>query len=193
MQTIVMGANNPMHVKNYTYKVEFQDRGAGHIHGTLWLRLDKIEKLVKNDDGTLRKMTQDDSSQKNVFKGLTTAFKKFRHSQPLDDHEVSAVVQFIDAFTTASIHENTVGKAVAKIVSEVNKHHHTKSCRKHDTNCRFSFPRFPTPITIVVQPCRGKDAKDIDKKMEKHKKVLDKVRGVLEDDGIIHKIMNKLG
>ena len=28
---VMMGKNNPMHVKYYTYKVEFQDRGAGHI------------------------------------------------------------------------------------------------------------------------------------------------------------------
>ena len=41
---VAMGKNNPMQVKNYTYKVEFQDRGAGHIHGTLWLRLGEIEK-----------------------------------------------------------------------------------------------------------------------------------------------------
>ena len=46
-----MGANNPMHVKNYTYKVEFQDRGAGHIHGTLWLRLDKIENTKLESEG----------------------------------------------------------------------------------------------------------------------------------------------
>ena len=31
---VAMGKNNLMHVKNYTYKVEFQDRGARHIHGT---------------------------------------------------------------------------------------------------------------------------------------------------------------
>ena len=32
---VAMGDNNPMMVEYYTYKVEFQDRGAGHIHGTL--------------------------------------------------------------------------------------------------------------------------------------------------------------
>ena len=53
IQKVVMGANNPMQVKNYTYKVKFQDRGAGHIHGTLWLRMDKIEKLMKEPDGSL--------------------------------------------------------------------------------------------------------------------------------------------
>ena len=43
---IVMGKNSPMNVKYYTYKVEFQDRGAGHIHGTLWLNINKIENLI---------------------------------------------------------------------------------------------------------------------------------------------------
>ena len=43
---VAMGKNNPMQVKNYTYKVEFQDRGAGHIHGTLWLRLGRGTKLL---------------------------------------------------------------------------------------------------------------------------------------------------
>ena len=54
-----MGQNNPMNVKYYTYKVEFQDRGAGHIHGTLWLGLDKIENLMKDEtDGELRPKTE---------------------------------------------------------------------------------------------------------------------------------------
>ena len=47
---VAMGKNNPMNVQNYTYKVEFQDRGAGYIHVTLWLQLDKIEKLIKAEN-----------------------------------------------------------------------------------------------------------------------------------------------
>jgi hypothetical protein len=31
-----------MNVDYYSYKVEFQDRGVGHVRGTLWLNLDKI-------------------------------------------------------------------------------------------------------------------------------------------------------
>ena len=53
-----------------------------------------------------------------------------------------------------SIHENTVGEDVAKIAQEVNKHHHTKTCRKHDTTCRFNYPRYPAPHTIIVEPCK---------------------------------------
>ena len=32
---IMMGANNPMKIKYISYRVEFQGRGAAHIHGTL--------------------------------------------------------------------------------------------------------------------------------------------------------------
>ena len=36
-----------MNVGNYSYMAEFQDRGALHVHGTLWVSLDKIETLIK--------------------------------------------------------------------------------------------------------------------------------------------------
>ena len=41
---ILMGGNNPMKIKYISYRVEFQGRGAAHIHGTLWLDLKNIEK-----------------------------------------------------------------------------------------------------------------------------------------------------
>ena len=60
----MMDKTNPMHVEYYTYKVEFQDRGAGHIHGSLWLNIEKIEK-AQIDDG------------ENPFSKLSDAFRKF--------------------------------------------------------------------------------------------------------------------
>ena len=51
--SIVMGANNPMIVEFYSYKVEFQERGAAHVHGLLWLALDKMEKLVRVEKNRL--------------------------------------------------------------------------------------------------------------------------------------------
>ena len=53
MDLVVMGDNNPMMVEYFTYKVEFQDRGAGHIHGTLWLKLEMMERLIRTDDDQL--------------------------------------------------------------------------------------------------------------------------------------------
>ena len=42
LSKIVLCKSNPLSVKFYTYKVEFQERGAGHIHGTLWLDTIKL-------------------------------------------------------------------------------------------------------------------------------------------------------
>ena len=85
--------------------------------------------------------------------GLKLAFEKLRKNQTLKSSDKRVLQEFIDEFTTVSIHGNTVGKVVAEIAQEVNKHHHTKTCRKHDTTCRFNYPRFPAPHTIIVEPC----------------------------------------
>jgi hypothetical protein len=53
IQELMLGKNNPMNVNYHMEKTDFQDHGAGHIHGTLWLKLKKIDKLVKTADGSL--------------------------------------------------------------------------------------------------------------------------------------------
>ena len=75
---------------------------------------------------------------------------------------------FIDEYTTVSNHANTVDREVARFASEVNKHHHTKTCRKHDTTCRFSYPRYPSPHTIIVKPCEGKNQEEIDAELARY-------------------------
>ena len=92
IRTVMMGENNDMNVKYYTYKVEFQDRGAGHIHVTLWLNLEKIEQIEKN-------------KEEKPFTHLRRAFKKFRNNENLDEEEVHCVKMFIDQYTSVSIHE----------------------------------------------------------------------------------------
>ena len=78
----MMGGGNPMMVEYYSYKTEFQDRGAGHIHGVLWIKLHKIEELCKFKDGSLRLMTEKEKEEtkgefKQPFKGIKSSFKKF--------------------------------------------------------------------------------------------------------------------
>ena len=180
---VVMGKNNPMSVKYYTYKIEFQDRGAGHAHGTLWLSLDNIESLLNNRDGTLQPKTKyHDKTEEGPFHGLKNAFKKFKNSEILNEDEKKPIRKFIDEFTTVSIHENTVGKDVAMIAQEVNKHHHTKTCRKHDSACRFKYPRFPVPYTLIVQPIKAESAEKENELLIKYRGVLQKVTKVLENE-----------
>ena len=44
---IIMAKGSNMPVKYYNYKVEFQARGAGHIHGVLWIDM-KDDKMMGN-------------------------------------------------------------------------------------------------------------------------------------------------
>ena len=184
-----------MHVKYYTYKVEFQNRGAGHVHGTLWLGLNKIENLVRDGPDTdLRPKTKEEEMDKECkgwMHGLTKAFKKLRNNLPLNGDDIRSLRRFIDEYTTVCIHENTVGKHVAKVAKEVNKHHHTKTCRKYDTTCRFSYPRLPAPYTIIVEPCKADTPAEKEKLLLKYRKVLQKVQCVIEEEDAIDKIMNE--
>ena len=61
-------------------------------------------------------------------------FKKLKNSAFLDSEEREVLARFIDEFTTVSTNECEVGEDVSKIVLEVNRHPHTKSCRKYDPN-----------------------------------------------------------
>ena len=49
---------------------------------------------------------------------------------------------------------------VISMVEEVNQHHHTKTCRKKSTECRFHFKKFPSQRTIIARPPKG-ESEDI--------------------------------
>ena len=77
---------------------------------------------------------------------------------------------------------DTGDEKLNKIVSEVQQHHHTKSCKKYNGTCRYGFPRLPSKKTLVSQPLK----KDMDEKKRKEKKewaknLLVKAKDILED------------
>ena len=187
-----------MNVQFYSYKVEFQQRGAAHIHGIIWLNLDKLEKLVLNDgelcqsDEIKRCHVVDvDEDDSRPLKGIANAFKKIRFNRKLTDEDIQVLVKFIDFFTTVSIHERTVGKDVAKIAQEVNRHHHSKTCRKRGTRCRFNYPKPPSPYTIISKPIEGKSPEEKKVILEDNHHIINKVLDVLEDEANLDKIMGK--
>ena len=49
MKNIAMAPSSPMKAEYYTYRVEFQLRGAAHIHGVLWIDLPELEKTENNE------------------------------------------------------------------------------------------------------------------------------------------------
>ena len=48
---IILNKNNPMAAEHYSTKVEFQGRGAGHNHGTIWVNLKKMEYYFQEKNG----------------------------------------------------------------------------------------------------------------------------------------------
>ena len=126
VKNIIMGSNSPMHVKFYNYRVEFQVRGAGHIHGVLWL---------------------DTEALNETFPGLSTSLSKIKDNETLTDKEKATCINFVDSFITVSLRND-----LKSTVEEVQVHKHSKSCRKYGTSCRFSYPKFPSNRTIIAQP-----------------------------------------
>ena len=164
-----MSKGNPLCMKYYSYKVEFALRGAGHIHGVLWLDWKKF--IVMGD----RK------------KFVEEAFEKIRDDLSLSPENLKALSEFADHFITCSLRDPSTNS----IVREVQIHHHTKTCRKYSTKCRFYFPRYPSLRTIISVPYNKllltKENQCI--RLEEAKLILSKVARVLENE----EVMKELG
>ena len=66
---VMFGANNPMNIEYFSSKIEFQMRGAGHIHGTIWCDLDKLDNEDEQDTNKNREY---------CFPGIKKIFGKIR-------------------------------------------------------------------------------------------------------------------
>ena len=65
---IMMGKNNPLRIKYWSDKMEFQGRGAGHIHGVAWSDLKEVSKLIEEEKKVgliLCKDTNDSDEESN--------------------------------------------------------------------------------------------------------------------------------
>ena len=156
MTNIIMVGGNPMIVEYFSFKTEFQDRGAGHIHGVLWVKLHKIEKLYRLPDKSLVLLSEDEKRESREkytqpFKGIKSTFKKFRNGQDITDEEETSIINFVDQFTTVSLNPGEVRADLVEKVEKVNKHHHTTTC-KSQPKCRFRYPKFPIWKTVLVKP-----------------------------------------
>ena len=135
---MIYGRNNPLRVRHISYRVEFQGRGAGHIHGVLWLDINQIEiEGVANET-------------------LGSAFEKLRYSRALEEEEVEALERFTDTFVTCTRCVSVAGEDAVKKAEEVNWHGHSSSCHKDGprNQCRWKFPKYPLARTIFVDANR---------------------------------------
>ena len=145
---IIMAKANPMNNRLENHRIEFQTRGAAHIHGVLWVNFDA--KFPNNIDNCL----------------IKSAFSKFRlDDEMLSTTEENEIVKFIDTFVTVSSDPSevqylvlrecedkyAVAEKAVQIAKTVNKHSHNRACRKYGNKCRFGFDKFPAMRTILTK------------------------------------------
>ena len=160
---ILMSSSNSMNVKYFRWRIEFQLRGAPHVHGVLWLDLSKLAKLEVN--GLPR------------YPNLENIIDKLQFYDNIDNEAQLVLSRFIDDYITCS----RLYLSIRHIVDDVNWHYHSKSCKKKkETDCRFGFPKFPSDHTIIAMPLdKDMEPEQRDYVMEKLKAVLLAVKMVL--------------
>ena len=62
-----------------------------------------------------------------------------------------------DNFITCSL--PTEGDHLSETVKDVQTHHHTKTCTKKSSSCRFGFPKFSAERTLIARQPASKDGK----------------------------------
>ena len=121
------------------------------------------------------------------FEHLERAFTTCSESKVPERDETAAIEAFTDEFITCSL-RNPMTRNIAL---QVQSHHHTFTCRKRGSKCRFNFPRFPSLFTQVAVPLRlifVEDEEGKAKQLQKMKTVLHKVREVLEDEEMMTQV-----
>ena len=170
MNNIVKAPSSPMKTRYFHWRVEFQRRGAGHIHGVLWVDLEKIEKM---NNGELRGL-----------KYAMGKLKNLKNPQHLDLNDQAVLAKYVDKFVTCSLEDEDLHD----LVYEVQRHSHKGNvekktgCYKKGTTCRFNYPRYPSERTIIAQPLKndqGISDKEFEAKKKKLKKILEDVKEVL--------------
>ena len=137
-----LNKNSPVlpRVKDYIYRVEFQQRGSPHIHMMVWIENSPKFTLDKDDQ----------------------------------------IVRFID--NIISCNSVTENEQLNNDVNTFQRHRHSHTCKKHNQNlCRFDFPKFIMPKTVILYPF------EIDERKEKRKLYSDDVKRIkklLDDDDI---------
>ena len=164
-----MNSCNPMNFQYFSYKVEFALRGAGHIHGVLWVDWNRSLDLLDIDVSKIR-----------------SALDKIKNEEEISPDEEKSFCKFADEFISCSLKN----PRVEEIVRCVNIHNHTKTCRKYSDNCRFHFPKFPSLQTLVPTPVRmlATSAEEQKRLINDKKHILDKVRQVLENNDLMTEI-----
>ena len=138
-KNIMYAPQSKLKIIDHQDRTEFQARGNAHIHGAAWSDLKELEDL---------------------YPGLKLAFLKLKERNHLNTNDVKSLISFLKEAITCTLSTEDIMKFgisqeraefICKVVKEVNVHHHTKTCRKFNTICRFKYPRYPSNFHIIAQ------------------------------------------
>ena len=114
---IMMGKNNPLKITYWSDKMEFQGRGAGHIHGVAWSDLHAVSKLIEDERkvnsilaiGKYSMYSCDDGRE---VSNLEKAFKSLRENTPLSEAQEEALIDFVDRSVTCTLNPDLAAKMI---------------------------------------------------------------------------------
>ena len=139
----MMGHNNPMAIENWCDKMEFQGRGAAHIHGVAWCNLVKVSQVLDmenrepssedefedddDEDGDENDKEKEIINNSNDNEGysegdyglkseLERAFEKLRNNETLRKEEENALVAFADKFVTCTLNPDMAAKMIDETI-----------------------------------------------------------------------------
>ena len=99
---------------------------------------------------------------------------------PQPDADSQVICGFVDKYVQASIPKSD--ETLKALVTELQRHSHSASCRKKGSLCRFNFPRPPTDRTLLckAEPAENEDALDLVRKRTCALAILAKVMDTID-------------
>ena len=95
---IIMNPESPMSIEYYSYKVEFALRGAGHIHGVLWVDWENLTIIDKSE-----------------VKLIKSALENIKNEEDMTDSEKQSLANFADKFISCSLKEKATRAEEEKV------------------------------------------------------------------------------
>ena len=85
----------------------------------------------------------------------------------MKDNTDDKIVALADYMVSCKIPEED--EKFKQVVEQDQTHHHTKSCRKYGTDCRYNFDRYPSKRTIIAGPLDDEKYDEKEKEVEYEK------------------------
>ena len=97
--------------------MEFQGRGAGHIHGVAWSDLKEIFELIKEEKKVGIILSNSHTDERNYessseISDLEKAYRSLKENRPLTEAEENALIDFVDRAVTCTLNPELAAKMI---------------------------------------------------------------------------------